>query len=564
MLFLNLKKISLHILISLFISVFSFSPAHAISESNCVEAGFAVSAMVMDMVSNHYALQKNASKKAKILQCVTKALSLSSKGMFFVNNIEAKRGVGGWNGGRDCVAMGALTALDTKNLIQNLYDLSQGEPKDEDSLVGEEENDENSTVQKLNYFRRVFLQPIFKGLTSFAVAMTQNYATSYSGDKARYTATAAHCFANVLEEYSNLPAESKLEEVVICALIANALWLAHEGKEYAAERAAIRGNERYNVCAGCNQEHALNVLACNHAAGCANCLRLAVQAPAAHNRNEVFCLDPACRHHGLNRHEVQKICGNDPETMREYDEAHFRNPNPQRPVPPVAVPVPPPGPDEDDEAPEEEEEEEPAIVPAPIIALPVEIGDCLGCLDDAIEVKILACGHRGCAGCLRGKIQADYANRGVGEFDHIKCLHGAECNAHMNRNEVRALVNDDAAIVQAFDDAVRRRALPAPAEGGAIADGDIGLNRDQRLAAGIRRCPNCRLFIQRNGGCNAVVCRNRNAHGVVCHYEFCWACGGNYARHHHEPNPACPAWRAYNMAGDYFFHVAAPVGNWWE
>ena len=40
-------------------------------------------------------------------------------------------------------------------------------------------------------------------------------------------------------------------------------------------------------------------------------------------------------------------------------------------------------------------------------------------------------------------------------------------------------------------------------------------------------CPNCGVYVQKNGGCPHMVC-------AKCKYEFCWTCLGHYARYRHD------------------------------
>jgi len=45
------------------------------------------------------------------------------------------------------------------------------------------------------------------------------------------------------------------------------------------------------------------------------------------------------------------------------------------------------------------------------------------------------------------------------------------------------------------------------------------------LMKNFKRCPKCKIFIEKNHGCNHMTCR-REAGG--CGYEFCWVCAGEY------------------------------------
>ena len=43
----------------------------------------------------------------------------------------------------------------------------------------------------------------------------------------------------------------------------------------------------------------------------------------------------------------------------------------------------------------------------------------------------------------------------------------------------------------------------------------------------VKRCPNCKFFIEKAEGCNHMTCRN-------CNYEWCWLCGGKYNYGHYQ------------------------------
>mmetsp|Transcript_17574 Transcript_17574/g.42892 ORF Transcript_17574/g.42892 Transcript_17574/m.42892 type:complete len:497 (-) Transcript_17574:193-1683(-) len=49
-----------------------------------------------------------------------------------------------------------------------------------------------------------------------------------------------------------------------------------------------------------------------------------------------------------------------------------------------------------------------------------------------------------------------------------------------------------------------------------------------KILHSVKRCPNCRVDIEKNSGCNHMTC-------YQCKYEFCWICGGKYTSNHFAP-----------------------------
>lgn len=524
-----------HLALGLLLIATPCSSLVATTTGNYAEMTLTLIATVVDIAANYCALSKNKNTATK-LKCATDGLNLLTRGLFFYNNVAAKEGLGGWNfdihfNDRDCQALTAITIRDTTKLAQHLYELYQSLPEEMSAELSDlnitpesleadlnaqitttENVQQEPSASAIEYARKVIILPALKGLTAFAVACTQNYATSYSGDQARYTATAAHCFANLLEEYSNLGPNSKLNTPLIIALLVNAVWLAGETNLYIDEQRDVRGIVRQNVehCAHCNQDSNYKRLDCGHFR-CTHCLRDGIIEQNGNNVadvDHVVCGNPGCNHH-LNRQEVELVCGNDPEIMHAFDHAQFNRPPAAPPGGPIRIAAPP--------------------AAGPIVPLLTRAGECIVCHDADIrvvdQVVILGCGHATqCTGCRRAELQG-FFNGDRANLDHVPCHH-AGCNHHLTRNEVRALLGREnlpaadgqaartpAEILQGFDLAAFDRANPQAAE----------LDEEMRalIARGEARiCPGCRNGVQRNEGCNHMTCR--------CGVQFCYVCNARW------------------------------------
>jgi hypothetical protein len=329
------KKVCMSLLISFLISINPSTSVSAVEVANYAEMTAAIATMIVDMAANHYALQQNQAKATNLLKGVTGILSLTNRGLFTYNSIKSQEDLSfsPWRT-RDNFVNGALTALDIAKLSQLIYTLTpQGimaarEQAKKTADLAIETLAQDPLDAKIDYLRRVFVQPMLTGLSAFAVACTQNYVTSYSSDKARYTAMATHSLATLIEYYGNLEPGSKQEELVILAMVANAFWLIHEGRGYAAELAVPDMPTNIGNCGICMEENVpLKGLGCGNHAYCQGCLRGQLQAQyegARAQMDQIRC--PECAAgapHHFTRHEIKNITGNDPQFMRAYDVAVF-------------------------------------------------------------------------------------------------------------------------------------------------------------------------------------------------------------------------------------------------
>ena len=84
----------------------------------------------------------------------------------------------------------------------------------------------------------------------------------------------------------------------------------------------------------------------------------------------------------------------------------------------------------------------------------------------------------------------------------------------------------------------------------------------------VRKCPKCKVRIEKNGGCPHMNCQR-------CHYDFCWCCMDDYKKHNrwYSLCPALPFSICVNillvvlfMALQHAFYVLGAIGfalYWW-
>lgn len=354
-----------------------FTPLSPTTSANKAEIRAALATILVDMAANHYAFKGNT-KKANFFKCATDILSLSTRGLFFYNNKHATDDTGGWNPyERDCLVNGVFMVRDVTKLAEHLHasispeKMTAQEEIDAkiltDALAQEtlspevdiealkaclaqeqldHPNNKNyhllTPEQKITYNFKVFFNPLFKGLTALAIACTQGYSTTLSGDQSRFTAATLHSCAQLLEEYSNLRTDSSIQKPLLFALCLNFAWAIFEGNKSFKEGAALAGQKdesrttRGNTvtekfltvnCPACGAGSRAIRLDCDHG-HCIRCrnqeLQTKLQANDTDQFHHLFCSDD-CKIHPLSRIAIEGITGNDPDIMHAYDVARFRN-----------------------------------------------------------------------------------------------------------------------------------------------------------------------------------------------------------------------------------------------
>ena len=544
------KKVALGI----FLLINAIAPAFATTSANYTEMGAALATMAVDIAANHYAFNGNT-KKANLFKCSTDVLSLTTKGLFFYNNVQAKTLSDiDWSiYTRDCQAHSILMARDVTKLAEHLYTSviteknGRQEPVDFETLAaalalenlnettgcavdGAQEivdpaNAPEQDSRTLEYARKVILLPALKGLTALAVACTQGYATSYASDHARFTATAAHCFAQLLEEHSNLDQDSAMNNPLLFALCLNAAWIIFEGNQYKIEQNNIQGQTRQGHCPQCGQAGSLKVLGCAHAY-CTNCLNRHVQAGIDNNPTQLHqlkCPHVRCNHDGaMTRNEVIDVMQNAPQAVQAFDLAAFNDaPQPFRPRPFVPLSA---------------EAKNNFRAPAGRHGEPARACELCGADDD---VRMLGCNHMYCVDCMQGTMRAQFNDNGP-DFCATRCPHvegcrNARCEHCFTRDEVACfsapLSTPDApnvsampgeqAMLERYDQAVHDKAMNAARAARTATKQRAKMLAMMRLTdPTLKPCPVCGAAVSKTMACDHMTCR--------CGANFCYQCGANY------------------------------------
>ena len=546
------KKVALGI----FLLINAIAPASATTGANYAEMGAALATMAVDIAANHYAFNGNT-KKANLFKCSTDVLSLTTKGLFFYNNVQAKTFSDiDWSlYARDCQAHTILMARDVTKLAEHLYtsiatkNNGTQEPLDFETLAaalalenlnettgsavdGAQEivdpaNAPEQDSRTLEYARKVILLPALKGLTALAVACTQGYATSYASDHARFTATAAHCFAQLLEEHSNLDQDSAMNNPLLFALCLNAAWIIFEGNQYKIEQNNIQGQTRQGHCPQCGQAGSLKVLGCAHAY-CTNCLNRHVQAGIDNNPTQLHqlkCPHVRCNHDGaMTRNEVIDVMQNAPQAVQAFDLAAFNDaPQPFRPRPFVPLSA---------------KAKNNFRAPAGRHGEPARACELCGAEDD---VRMLGCNHMYCIDCMQGTMRAQFNDNGPA-FDATRCPHledasnsRTRCGHCFTRDEVACFsaplstpaahnvlaMPGEQAMLERYDQAVHDKAMNAARAARTATKQRAKMLAMMRLTdPTLKPCPVCGAAVSKTMACDHMHCR--------CGADFCYQCGANY------------------------------------
>ncbi len=248
------KRIATAILISIASSCISF-PLQAVMISGGAEMGLALAAIPFDAAAHHYDFDENYKKKAALLHLTTDMLSLLNKALFFYNNIRGQMRFGDVHCNRDCVVMGAFAARDLTKWYKHLKDYKQApadgllpastalldmaaDDQDDDGFIVLDdiieqklEPEQLSKIARLEYGLRVFVLPTLKGLTACAMAYTQDRARFGACQEERFALAAAYSMIRIIEECTELGADSGYKKLLILVLLAaNAGWVAKELK----------------------------------------------------------------------------------------------------------------------------------------------------------------------------------------------------------------------------------------------------------------------------------------------------------------------------------------------
>lgn len=508
------------------------SQLQATTVENYTEMALAGAAMVPDIAGHHFAT-KNNTKRAAALYILRDLLYILRDGVYFHNYSNLADQKSTLLGMRDGIANGAFLMHDLTKLYQDIQ-LFRG-PKKSKPIFFEETIDpvealaemKKHKVSGAEYVWRVATVPVLKGLTAFAIALSQDRSRTYVCPEERYSAASAHSLARLLDEYTELETNSPHKNKLLALIIANAVWLAYEIKGYIAKRIEIA--KAFGICTLCTNNGRITALSCGHSVcerqGCQNhrvalgcghsacreCLapRLA-HALQNNDRTLHGCLHNGC-HGRLNITDVRNITENNEQSINQFN-----------------------------------------ALMHPIIE------ECGLCMDQG-ESSTLQCGHTYCRECLQDHIRIAIENRNL---NGLSCPN-QNCQHRLSVPDVVDITDNNQETLDHFNRAIIQlspgtRQCPTSGCGAffpnpqhvardhacqncnthycsrclvqhpnnvvdcleALRTADP--QRENELAQNARRCSRCTTPIQRNGGCHHMRCSQ-------CNNEFCYLCGGpNY------------------------------------
>lgn len=314
--------------------------AQASNVSNYVEMGLALAAVPVDIAKQHHVVSVGKGG-APLLSLSSDVLSVLTKVFYFYNNRQVQKSeTGRWAWNRDCVVNGVWLLRDITKLKQHWDEYSGFKYNKYLAVIDAIANDQDNyywlddrlqqddaavefmpiEVSTLEYVLRVYVWPTLKGLSAFAVALSQDESQSFACREARFIATSVHSLTRLAEEYAELEAGSPYKMVIGILLVANTAWLIKEIKDC---------YDTYHVepidCEICLEEGTTNYtrLNCGHAY-CRACMVGHFNAAIDGGRvTNLTCPHDGCNHVITNT-EVHNIAHGDARFVVRYGQATLR------------------------------------------------------------------------------------------------------------------------------------------------------------------------------------------------------------------------------------------------